>query len=58
MQQNLKKTGGGGSATIFVQGDSWSNIYDYLNHAIHNLLQPQTKLIIMGKGIKERTPQT
>lgn len=38
---------------FLFKGDSWSNIYDYLNHAVHNLLQFWTKLVIMEKGLKE-----
>ena len=54
MQQSQKKRKIRGIWFLF-KGDSWSNIYDHLNHAVHNLAQSQTKLI-MGKGIKEGTP--
>lgn len=53
MQQNFKKEKG----AIFFRGDSWSNIYNFLNHAVYYLLQFQTKLIIMGMGVRERPPQ-
>lgn len=35
---------------IFVQRDGQSGRYDYLNHAVHNLLQFQTKPSIVEKG--------